>query len=38
MAYVILPGMVALSAIGMFQINEAANHEANAAADFPGRV
>jgi len=33
-----LPGIVALSAIGMFQINEAANHEANGAADFPGQV
>jgi hypothetical protein len=30
--------MVALSAIGMFQINEATNHEANDDADFPGQV
>jgi hypothetical protein len=30
--------MIALSAIGMFQINEAANHEANGDADLPGRV
>jgi len=30
--------MIALSAIGMFQINEAANHEANDDADFPGQV
>jgi hypothetical protein len=33
-----LPGKIALSAIGKFQINEAANHEANGAADFPERV
>jgi hypothetical protein len=33
-----LPGRVALSAIGMFQINEAANHEVNDDADFPGQV
>jgi len=30
--------MIALSAIGMFQINEAANHEANGDADFTERV
>jgi hypothetical protein len=30
--------MIALSAIGMFLINETANHEANGDADFPGRV
>jgi len=30
--------MIALSAIGMFHINEAANHEANGDADFPERV
>jgi len=33
-----LPGKLALSAIGMFQINEATNHEANDEADFPGQV
>jgi hypothetical protein len=37
-AYVILPGKIALSAIGKFQINEAANNEANGDADFPERV
>jgi len=33
-----LPGKIALSAIGKFQINEAANNEANGDADFPERV
>jgi hypothetical protein len=33
-----LPGKIALSAIGKFQINEAANHEANDDAGFPGQV
>jgi len=34
-AYVILPGKIALSAIGEFPIKEVTKHEANGDADFP---